>query len=202
MRKQVEIDRATLDINNDTTEVKPPPTRNLRRRVNQLNPYDFDTSVLDLSSNVCISGVGSGGANGSLLLQGSESVGSSISIGVSGVTTGGISSSLCTTTYTQYTSSSVVGCGGGLPGPFGSYFASVVPGAAPPYYGASSSSASNLIASVNDRKRKLTTATIALGLNDDELNEDFKFLVKSGAMSKKELQLAACNASPKVNMSE
>jgi hypothetical protein len=198
MRKQIESDRATLDINTDTTEVKPPPTRNLRRRVNQLNAYDYDSGCLDLASNSASLLIqGGGGGGGGANASSSISIGVSSSVGVAGM----LNSSLCSvnigSAFTQYANGS--GGGNGTP-TFSSYFASVAPPSSLPYDG-STSSGSNLVQSVNDRKRKLTTATIALGLNEDELNEDFKFLVKNGSLSKKELQMAACNSSPKVQLS-
>ncbi|RNA09354.1 sin3 histone deacetylase corepressor complex component SDS3 [Brachionus plicatilis] len=67
IRKQIEIDRNTLDINMDTTEIKPPPTRNLRRRTNHNN--ENDTSCHDLSSSHVGLHVSSSVSSSSGLLQ-------------------------------------------------------------------------------------------------------------------------------------
>ena len=184
MRKQLEIDRTSLDINTDMTEVKPPPTRNLRRRVNQLNPYDFDTGAdINPTPMILTSSVSSSmniGAN-------SCSVVTSINTSLCAAVSMGSGSNL--TAFNPYSNA--------VPA-FNSYFANAVPSL--PYFANSTATAivNSTLQSVNDRKRKLTTAaaTISFALNEDELNEDFRFLVRN---VKKEFTVVS--SSPKVSSS-
>lgn len=51
VRRQIEIERQTLDINSDVIEVKPAPTRNLRRRCGMGGAGTGGTNVTALSTN-------------------------------------------------------------------------------------------------------------------------------------------------------
>jgi hypothetical protein len=185
MRKQMELDKTQLDINTDTTEVKPVPTRNLRRRAVGLNPtpstnpYDFsmDTSALELTSNPL--------ANTSIILQ--TSMNTSVNIGEA------LSNLNFHAHFNQVvglSGANVVGtvlangAGSGGSGVVGSGVGTI---------GANSS---NNAQSLVDRKRKqLSSAVISIQLADEDLNEDYKLLVKSSMTSTTNLSISTLNNS-------
>lgn len=119
-RKCIEIEKNSLDINMDSTEVKPAVTRKLRRRANE-TPTSATTT-------------------GSLLNT----------LLIASQTTMTVSSSQCTSTN-QTTN----------------YFSSIVHQSAPSY-------------ASNERKRRPSPATqLSCTLNDDEINDDLKYLNKN-----------------------
>lgn len=159
MKKQIEVDRAVLDINMDVSEPKPAPTRNLRRRYNA-NAFDYSTADINNSDIV---GSGAGLASNSVLLQSSIQVGTSISSSGVSVASGNLLSS----TYGQI--------GTAVSG--GYYYASQ-----PATYLAFSQTAfisNSSSQNINDRKRKINSAIISLPVTDDEISEDLKFLSKN-----------------------
>lgn len=164
MKKQLELDKTQLDINMEVSETKPQPTRTLRRRLNNNNntaisnlDYSIDTS-LDLTSSVG-TGVGIGAASvssTSVLLQ-RDSLGSSINVLNSNIVNSVVGSSL-----SQFNTSN-------------GYYSNLIQQS---YY--SNTILNNIAQSVvNERKRKLSPATITFAINEDELNEDFKYLIKN-----------------------
>ncbi|CAF0781245.1 unnamed protein product [Brachionus calyciflorus] len=145
MKKQIEIDRNTLDINMDTTEVKPPPTRNLRRRANHNSEMTADST--DFNSSLGIHVTSSVSSASGLLQSSTVLVGSSTSLASANVLTTSHQQSFYSLQQTFYSSNN------------------------------------NLNQALNDRKRKLTAATLAFQLNEDDLNDDLKFLNKSLRLS-------------------
>nr|QDF21427.1 Sin3 histone deacetylase corepressor complex component SDS3 [Brachionus koreanus] len=105
IRKQIEIDRNTLDIHLDTAELKPPPTRNLRRRTNH-NNNENDTSNHDLSScHINLHVTSSVSSNSSLLQSASVNLASNSNLNVSNIL-GSNQSSYFNSTQNFYSSSS------------------------------------------------------------------------------------------------
>jgi hypothetical protein len=161
MRKQIDIDRNCLDINADITDAKPVPTRNLRRRqnanatLNMTANYDLDTDV-DASILIQNSVMGANLIN----VHGSSSV-SMVNSGLSVV------NSSTSMILGQYSGSSL-----NHPNSLSSLYSAI----------ANSSALANSMINqgVNDRKRKLNPpSAITLALNEEEMNEELKFLLKN-----------------------
>jgi hypothetical protein len=199
-RKQIEIDRNTLDINTDVTEVKPPPTRNLRRRFNA-----------NLIANTTFGAEYASIDSANLIMDPITAVGVSASA-ASCSTVVGVSSSLnCSGSSLQYASTSgatsaSVNCAYYLQQPYYSTLAGVntTPGGSNNglVAGVSASSTLNYInAMTNERKRKF--GPVVFPTSEEEINEDHKLLIKnlnatttsggSGSNSK-------YNSSPKVHL--
>jgi hypothetical protein len=155
MRKQIDIDRNCLDINTDIADTKPPPSRNLRRRNNVLNNTAYDHNVdTDVDSSVLIqssviSGLAAGGVN---ILGANLSVSNSATSMILGQFSNSATNNLTSHANTIngfYSSLNNVGLN------------------------------NSLGQVVNDRKRKLIPSTITFAINEDDVNEDIKFLVKN-----------------------
>lgn len=176
MRKQIEIDKTCLDINTDTTDVKPPPTRNLRRRnqtvantssvlaaasVSVANPYDFDAELMNLSMPGYMNqsaNMTTSGANLDVTVN-SSSVAAAAAVATASSTTINFMSYFQTASSAYLTgpSQNCVNSSSGVSGSNGT-------------------AASAILQGVADRKRKLAGAPISFGLTDEELNEDLKVL--------------------------
>ena len=158
MKRQIESDKLCLDINTDVTDVKPPPQRNLRRRNNNNNNTAFDYNVdTDADSSVLIQ---SSALGANVIMSGATSsvniVGGHLSV-----------ASSCTSMLLgQFSSTSnLISHANTLNG----FYSTLNNG------GLNNSISQNL----NDRKRKLSPAAITFAINDEEMNEDFKFLIKN-----------------------
>ena len=118
-RKLIEIEKNSLDINMDVTDVKPTVTRKLRRRANEQTPISTATSNLSLLATI---------------------------LNPTPMSVGASSQSGHTTTTQSVT-----------------FFAQTIPSYV-----------------VNERKRRPSPATqIQCTLNDDEINDDLKYLSKN-----------------------
>jgi hypothetical protein len=163
MKKQLELDKTQLDINTEVTETKPQPTRTLRRRLNNNNntaisnlDYSIDTS-LDLTSSVGAGVIGNASVSSTSVLLQRDSLGSSINVLNSNIVNSVVGSSL-----SQFNTSN-------------GYYSNLIQQS---YY--SNTILNNIAQSVvYERKRKLSPATITFAINEDELNEDFKYLIKN-----------------------
>jgi hypothetical protein len=155
MRKQIEIDRNCLDINTDITETKPLPSRNLRRRNNALNntTHDFNADT-DADSSVLIQS----NVMSSLAVGGVSLLGANLSVSNS-------ATSMILGQFTNAAANNLTSHANTING----FYSSMNNG------GLNNS----LNQTINDRKRKLIPSTITFAINDDELNEDYKFLVKN-----------------------
>jgi hypothetical protein len=155
MRKQIDHDRLYLDINADITDVKPPPPiRNLRRRHNVATLND---DLIDVDSTSILMGIHTQNtvisSNGSLI---SSMVNHSVNI-VNDTT-------MILGQFSNTSNSNLIAHANTLNG----------------FY--ANNNASNLTSqnlSQDPRKRKIIPAAITFTLNDEELNEDFKFLCKN-----------------------
>lgn len=164
MKKQIEIDRTSMDINMDITDAKPAPTRNLRRR----NPnamqssYDFsaDGPGIDAASTL----ISSSTVTGSILLQNTLIGGNIInSVSLNGASIAG-SSVNASFGLSQTVSTSI-----------GSYYSTINQQT---FFSSINNSLLNS-QNANERKRKLSPSAITFSINEEDINEDLKFLIKN-----------------------
>jgi len=182
MRRQVDSDRQSLDINTDVTESKPLPTRNLRRRFvqpsnnnnNQTFDHLMDTSgLLEMSMNQSVISL-SGSAAVCTISTGLATAGASCSLSNhnSSISTTSVHLFHQSSTHTNVNSITNTGSNTNLVNSIGT---SILGNA-------------NMMTSSAQQaaKRKLNPALITFTLSEDELNDDLKYLFKNVNSTNKE----------------
>lgn len=185
MRRQVDSDRQSLDINTDVTESKPLPTRNLRRRFvqpsnnnnNQTFDHLMDTSgLLEMSMNQSVISL-SGGAAVSAMSTGLATTVTSCSLANHNTSISATSVHLFhqSSTLTNVNALTNTGSNTNLANSIGNSI-----------LGNSNMMSLSAQQAAMDRKRKLNPALITFTLSEDELNDDLKYLFKNVNSTNKE----------------
>jgi hypothetical protein len=183
MRRQVDTDRQSLDINTDVSESKPLPTRNLRRRFvqpsnnNQTFDHLMDTSgLLEMSMNQSAISL-SGGVTVSTMSTGLTTTGASCSLA-------NHNTSISATSIHLYHQSTALANVNSITNT--SSNTNIACSIGNSILGTSHMMTLSAQQAAIERKRKLNPALITFTLSEDELNDDLKYLFKNVNSTNKE----------------